>query len=142
MKIKDIPVEELELMSYTDLTYMLLKEKKKPMNTANLFKEICKLLDYSDDEYTAKIGDYYTSLNIDKRFILLESNEWDISDNHSVELVIDDDEEETDENLEEEEVEEEFDNEIEDFDSNDELEDDDISDLSIVDDDDDELEDE
>ena len=33
MKLKDIPVEELELMSYTDMTYMILKENKKPLNT-------------------------------------------------------------------------------------------------------------
>ena len=29
MKLKDISIEELELMSYTDLTYALLKEHKK-----------------------------------------------------------------------------------------------------------------
>ena len=97
MKIKDMPIEELELMSLTDLTYMILKENKKPMNTPSLFKEICELLDYSNSEYASKIGDYYTSLNIDKRFVLLDSNEWDIRDNHSVEIVIDEDEEETEE---------------------------------------------
>ena len=43
MKIKDMPIEELELMSYTDLSYMLLKETKKPMNTADLFKNIINI---------------------------------------------------------------------------------------------------
>ena len=84
MKLKDMKLEELELMSYTDITYMILKENKKTMNTPTIFKEICNLLDYSEDEYVAKIGDYYTSLTMDKRFILLDNNEWDIRDNHSV----------------------------------------------------------
>ncbi len=130
MKIKDMPIEELELMSLTDLTYMILKENKKPMNTPSLFKEICELLDYSNSEYASKIGDYYTSLNIDKRFVLLDSNEWDIRDNHSVEIVIDEDEEET----EEEEVEEEEEETIDEMIDSDDLEDD-LEDLSIIDED-------
>ena len=130
MKIKDMPIEELELMSLTDLTYMILKENKKPMNTPSLFKEICELLDYSNSEYASKIGDYYTSLNIDKRFVLLDSNEWDIRDNHSVEIVIDEDEEET----EEEEVEEEEEETIDEMIDSDDLEDE-LEDLSIIDED-------
>ena len=130
MKIKDMPIEELELMSLTDLTYMILKENKKPMNTPSLFKEICELLDYSNSEYASKIGDYYTSLNIDKRFVLLDSNEWDIRDNHSVEIVIDEDEEET----EEEEVEVEEEETIDEMIDSDDLEDD-LEDLSIIDED-------
>lgn len=141
MKIKDIPIEELELMSYTDLTYMLLKESKKPMNTAGLFKEICSLLEYSDDDFAAKVGDYYTSLNIDKRFVLLESNEWDISDNYSIKVDMEDDEEEETEEIEEDE-DEKFSDEIDEINEDDDLtdDDDDLEDLAIIDDDD--LEDE
>lgn len=136
MKIKDMPIEELELMSLTDLTYMILKENKKSMNTPTLFREICNLLDYSDEQYASKIGDYYTSLNIDKRFILLENNEWDISDNHSIEIVMDEEDEEETEEVEDEEIEDEeesIDEILEDDDIDDELED-----LSIIDDEEDE----
>ena len=132
MNLKDMPIEELELMSYTDLTYLLIKENKKPMNTPTIFRKICELLEYSDDDYASKIGDYYTSLTIDKRFILMDNNEWDIRDNHSVEIVLDDDledevEEEIDEEEEIEEEEENIDEVIED-----DLDDDDIDELSIV----------
>lgn len=133
MKLKDIPVEELEIMSYTDITYMILKENKKTMNTPTIFKKICDLLDYSDDEYAAKIGDYYTSLTLDKRFLLLENNEWDIRDHHSVELVLDDEENEILED--EEEVEEYETDEIsEDIDEviDDDLDSSDMDDLAIV----------
>lgn len=134
MNLKDMPIEELELMSYTDLTYLLIKENKKPMNTPTIFKKICELLEYSDEDYTSKIGDYYTSLTIDKRFVLMETNEWDIRDNHSVEIVLDDDlEDEVEEEIEEEEevtdevVEDNIDEVVED-----DLEEDDIDELSIV----------
>lgn len=141
MLLKNMTKEELELYSYTDITYMILKENKKTMKTPNLFKEICQLLEYSDDEYAAKIGDYYTSLTLDKRFVLLENNEWDIRDHHAVEFVLDSDEEEIEEveDEEEEEVvdefleEEEIDTVVDDEDIDDSEED--IDDLSIINDD-------
>ena len=136
MKLKNMSKEELETMSYTDITYMLLKENKT-MNTAKLFKSICDLLELTEEEYSEKIGDYYTSLTIDKRFHMLENGEWDLTENHKVELNIDDDEEmEIEEETEEsEEPEEEPEENIDSLDSiDDDIDDvdDDTLDLSIV----------
>ena len=135
MNLKQMPKEELQLLSYTDLTYRILKENKKSMNTPSIFKNICELLEYSDEEYENKIGDYYTSLTIDKRFVLLENAEWDLRENHSIELSVEEDDEE---GIEEEIEEEEIDNmEPEaDDDDDDELEDDDTLTLNIVEEDD------
>lgn len=141
MSLKEMTKEELEVLSYTDLTYMLLKENKKTMTTPAIFKLICDLLEYTDDEYAAKIGDYYTSLTIDKRFVLLDNAEWDIRDNHKIEVVVDDDDDDDDDESleqEEEDVEESDDTENEEtIDSiTDDLddEDDDLDDLAIIDD--------
>lgn len=144
MKLKEMTKEELELLSYTDLTEMILKENKKAMNTPSIFKKICELLELSDEEYANKIGDYYTSLTTDKRFLLLDSAEWDLRDRHKVEIVLDDEDDEDEEELEddsEDEIEqEEIDENIDEENDDDDLDDeDDIGDLSIVDDD--ELED-
>lgn len=140
MKLKDMQMEELELLSYTDLAYMLLKEKKKKMNTPQIFKTICELLGYSDDDYTNKIGDFYTSLTTDKRFVSLDNIDWDIREHRKVEIVLDEDDEE-DIELDEEEVEEEIEDDsieedLEDsIDNEDDLDDDDdLDDLAIVDD--------
>ncbi len=140
MKLREMPKAELEILSYTDLTYMLLKENKKSMNTPSIFKEICSLLGYTDEEYASKIGDYYTSLTIDKRFVLLENGEWDVRDHHSVELVLDEEDEEdtVEEETDDEEIEEET--ESEDIDAiveDDDLDDgdDDLEELSLVDED-------
>lgn len=146
MKLKDMKLEELELLSHADLTYKILKEEKKPLNTPTIFHHICDLLEYTESDFEDKIGDYYTSLTIDKRFIMLDSGEWDLRENHSVAInmedeIIDeeDNEEEVDSTSEDEEDNEEIDVEEEALDSTieDDLEDsdDDMDDLSILDED-------
>lgn len=139
MKLKDKSPEELELMSYTDLTYMILKEEKKTMNTAVIFRKICELLGLTEDDFSEKVGDYYTSLTIDKRFVMLENGEWDVRDNHAVEISLDDEdedevsEEESEEIEDDEELEEDIDTVIDDDDLDDN--DDDLDDLAVLDED-------
>ena len=133
MNIRQMPLEELELLSYTDIAYELLKLDKKPKTTRDLFKEVCDLLQISEDNMFEMIGDFYTTLTTDKRFILLDSAEWDLKEAHCVKTIIDDDED--DEEGEEEETEEEEDeavsNDEEDFDDiDDEI--DDLEDLVVV----------
>ncbi|HHU54796.1 MAG TPA: DNA-directed RNA polymerase subunit delta [Mollicutes bacterium] len=131
MKLKDMTYEEIELLSYTDLTYLLLKENKQPMNTPTIFRKICDLLKYDEEYYVEAIGDYYTSLTIDKRFVLLENNEWDIRDHHSIAITLDEEDDDddfiSDDDEDEEEViaetTEEFDDSLEDEDEIDEDED-------------------
>lgn len=136
MKLKDMTYEEIETLSYTDLTYLLLKENNNSMGTSEIFYQICKLLKYGDDYYSEAIGDYYTSLTIDKRFVLLENNEWDIRDRHSINVVVDEDDdyiEEEDNEDEDEELEEEIDEDDDYIEEDDESE---YGDLTIVDEDD------
>lgn len=136
MKIKDMKKEDLEVLSYTDLTEMILKENKKSMNTASIFREICSLLELDDSEYSNKIGDYYTSLTTDKRFILLDNAEWDLRDKHKINIVIDEDEDEDEEFEEDDETLESDNSEDESVEITDDevdLDDeDDLDDLSIV----------
>ena len=47
------------------------------------------------------IGDFYTTLTTDKRFILLDTAEWDLKDRHKVEIVLDEEDEEETEDEEE-----------------------------------------
>lgn len=137
MKIEKMKKEELEVLSYTDLTEMILKENKKAMKTADIFKKICNLLELTEEDYSNKIGDFYTSMTTDKRFILLENAEWDLRDNHKVEINLDLDDED-DEYVEEEEIEEESeevdeDNSVDITDDEVDLDDeDDMEDLTIV----------
>ena len=142
MKLNKMPKEELETLSYTDLTEMILREKKRRVNTPNLFKEICKLLELSEEDYANQIGDYYTSLTTDKRFILLDGGKWDLKEKHKVEIVLDDEDIEDDESEEEgadevvETVESEDIDAMDDEEGIDVDEDDEFDDLTIIDDED------
>ena len=131
--LKNMTKEELELLSYTDIAAMYLKENKTTKNTAELFKEVCNLLQLSDEEYSEQIADFFQSLTTSKDFILLESGNWDLKANHSVKVIIDDIDEETTEEEKEEEDESEDDTEPDMLDAIDDdnyITDDDTEDLS------------
>lgn len=137
MNVRKMPLEELELLSYTDIAYELLKSDKKPMTTPVLFGEVCKLLEISEDAMMDMIGEFYTTLTTDKRFLLLDSAEWDLKEFHAVKTIVDDEDEENEEETEDEEeiAEETEDDAVEsDIDDFDDLDDDsdDLEDLAIV----------
>lgn len=144
MTVSKMKKEDLELLSNKDITYMLIKEAKKPLSTADLFKQIIKLLDLPESTFENKIADYYTALSTDKRFVLLSDGTWDLREHHTSDsLKTDDDDDETDEEEDEEEEKEdsmEEDSEEDDYsDSDDNPYDDskeDLKDLVIIDDDD------
>ncbi len=138
MNVRQMPLEELELLSYADIAYELLKLDKKPKTTPVLFKEVCSLLEINEDAMFEMIGDFYTTLTTDKRFILLDNAEWDLKEFHSVAKIVDEEDEEEDEeessDTEEPEKEEvETEDEVvigneEEYDDDD----DDLSDLAIL----------
>lgn len=145
MSIKDMKKEEIELLSNKDITNLLLEEKGC-QNTADLFTQIIELLDLPKSTFDNKIGDYFTALTTDKRFLMLEDGTWDLRSRHNASKVIKVIEEEDDDledvsNEEEEEIidEDEFDIDSADDDTFDDN-DDDLKDLVILDEDELELE--
>lgn len=58
MDIYKMDKNELELLSYTDIAYHIIKQGKEPKTTVVLFKEICNLLEMSDSEYESLIADF------------------------------------------------------------------------------------
>ncbi len=141
MSIKDMSKDDLELLSNKDITNLLLEEKGK-QSTTELFQKIIELLDLPKSTFDQKIGDFYTSLTTDKRFILLEDGTWDLRSRYTSDKVIqveeDEMEEEEIEDEEEEETEEDFDSDLGDDDIDDG--DDDLKDLVVLDEDDMEVE--
>ena len=148
MSIRKKDILDLELMSYSDIAYEIIKEDKKQYNTPNLFKEVCKLLNLSDEEFEEKIGDFFTALSTDQRFIFIDSVNWDLKENHVVKVVVDEGEDDMPEDVsdEEEDEDEEEDNDddndidedLEDDYSDDDMDDrseDDLEDLTILDED-------
>lgn len=128
--------EELEQLSYTNIARLYLEENKTTMNTADLFRQVCTLLELSESEYQAKIADFFQSLTTSKEFILLADGKWDLKSNHKVKIDMDelyedkDDEEEFDDTLEDEEPDEE--DEFNSIDDEEEYAEEDLSDLTIL----------
>lgn len=89
MDIRKMTSEELDKLSHLDIAYNIIKTEKKVLNTLDLLKDICSLLEYDESVVENLIGDFYTSLNLDKRFILIDGK-WDITENHSVKIVVED----------------------------------------------------
>jgi DNA-directed RNA polymerase subunit delta len=147
MSLKKMTKEDLELLSNKDITSLILEESKKSINTADLFKRIIELLELPSSTFENKIGDYYTALATDKRFILLEDGTWDLRSRHTSDKVVkiaeEDEEDEEEQNEEQEEQDDDLledsydDTEDEDYDedTNEEL-----KDLVVIDEDELELE--
>lgn len=135
--------EELELLSYAKIAEMYLKENKKTMSTADLFREVCRLLGLDDNEYQERIADFFESLTTSKDFILLSDGNWDLRANHSVKIDMNDiyGDSDAEDDVEEEDNDNndlsEEDNYEDDYNENVEADiiDDDYSDLTIVDED-------
>ena len=137
MKFKTVNKEELETMSFDDIAYVILKEKGKKMKINDIFKIICDTLCLGDTAFENQIGDFFTLLATEKRFIQLEKGYWDLKENHTSEVNISDLEDDYDDDIiseeEKDEVYEDNDyyDDIDDMD--DDKPDDDLKDLVIVD---------
>lgn len=134
----NISKEELEQMSYDDVAYLILKNKKKKMNIQELFKGVIEVMELPSSEIEAHIVDFFELLSTDKRFLMLEKGFWDLKENHKANIIIDEDEEIIEEEKEEEILEEEIDEEInydDDVLDDDDAEDD-LKDLVVMDEED------
>ncbi len=142
--MKEIKKDDIENLSYKDITYMILSNEKKGINTLDLFTKIVTTLELPASTIENKIGDYYTSLTTDKRFILVDGV-WDLRNRHTSDKVIVDIDEEDDIELEEikeedapleDEYEEEYSDDVDNPDDFDDTDDDDLSDLVVIDEED------
>lgn len=144
MKLKGVKEEELETMSYDDIAYLVLKENKSKMKLLDLFNEVALQLKLDPSTVEEHVGDFFSLISTEKRFIQLENGYWDLRENHTTKIELDnlDDEIEDDEELEDD-IDEEDDNLNEEEDEmyidenkdiDDDESDDDLKDLVMLDD--------
>lgn len=144
--MEELKKENIENLSYKDIANLIVEQSGKGLNTLELFTKIVELLELPKSTIDNKIGDFYTSLTTDKRFVLIDGL-WDLRCRHTSDKVIvklDEEEEEIDEeNLEDDEIDDEI--EEDSYDSGDNDDDtfgdtDDLSDLVVIDEEDLDLE--
>ena len=136
MKFKTISKEDLEVLPFDDIAYIILKEKGKKMKINDIFKIICDTLNLGDNAFENQIGDFFALLATEKRFIQLEKGYWDLRENHTSEINIKELEDEDDDIIPEEEKDYEENEEYDYYDDIDDMDDDkedDYKDLVIVD---------
>ncbi len=144
-KIK-LTEEQIEQYSHADVAYLILEAKGKKETIQDLFKEVIELMKLPSDYFESKIGDFFGLLSTDKRFIMLEKGFWDLRDNHSHKIVIEEEEEDEDlSDIEVDDVPEEEDTNDEEINYDDEKieddeEEDDLKDLVVLDESEDENE--
>ena len=144
MSIKKIKKEELELLSNKEITHLILENSKKPVTTADLFKQILELKELPASDFESKIGDYYMALSTDKNLVMLKDGRWDLRNRHTsdtfAKAVVEDDEdlEEVDLSDEKEETEEDetAEDSYDDNDNNYDDNEDDLKNLVVIDEDD------
>lgn len=73
--------------SMVDVAFDILNETQRTMNFQELYHEITKKLELTDEESLTKIAQFYTNLSLDGRFVTLGNNEWDLRKNQTYDKV-------------------------------------------------------
>ena len=123
MKLNKIPKEELELMGYDDIAYIILQESGKKMKLIDIFKKVCDALELPEATVESQLMDFFELMSINKKFTMLENGYWDLQLRHKVDVIVEDGDEEDDLFYEKD-------------DDTDDVVDDELSDLMVIDPDD------
>lgn len=110
-------------MSMTDVAFDLMNKKKKPIVFSKLWEEVNQIMGFSASQSEQKIAIFYTNLSLDTRFVKLQENKWDLRNRHSFnevhiateELLINDDDYDSELDLKNEDKEDGFDSSFGDF---------------------------
>ena|GEM_PF-4462382 len=76
MSLKEYTQEKMAKMSLIDLTKLVLREEKEELKFKDAFTKVADLKGLSEAEKDAKIGQYYTDLNVDGNFVTNGANMW------------------------------------------------------------------
>ena len=73
--------------SMVEVGYELLEKKQGPQKFNKFWSEVGEVLGLDESEAEGYISDFYTSLSLDERFVLLEDNTWDLRERQSFDKV-------------------------------------------------------
>jgi len=74
-------------LSMLEIAYNVLSKSKKEMAFIDLWKEVVKEDDLTEEQQKARLGRFYTDLSLDGRFVALTDNTWDLRTRHKYEQV-------------------------------------------------------
>ncbi|MBR2809556.1 MAG: DNA-directed RNA polymerase subunit delta [Erysipelotrichaceae bacterium] len=65
--------------SMVETAYNIMSKRKTSIAFNKLYDGVCEKLNLSEGLKRAKISQFYTSLSLDKRFVVLKDNRWDLT---------------------------------------------------------------
>ncbi|OAO79465.1 DNA-directed RNA polymerase delta subunit [Anoxybacillus flavithermus] len=68
--------EQLREMSFVELAYLLLCEKKQTVSFQEMIEQLVAIKGLSESEVSARLAQFYTDLNVDGRFICVGETAW------------------------------------------------------------------
>ncbi|MDP4170123.1 MAG: DNA-directed RNA polymerase subunit delta [Bacillota bacterium] len=76
MSLKQYSKEQLKELSFIEMAYESLKDRKQAISFNEMMQEIADAVELSDEVVRSRIAQFYTDLNIDGRFLSLGENRW------------------------------------------------------------------
>lgn len=73
--------------SMVDVAYSILKNGPLSMKFKDMFDEVLKLKDMSEEDGKKVISQFYTNLTLDGRFVDLKDNEWGLRERETYDKV-------------------------------------------------------
>ncbi len=73
--------------SMTDVAFELLGKKKKEVSFTKLWSEVSQTLGFTPSQAENKIAKFYSELMLDKRFVSLSDNTWNLRQRYKYEDV-------------------------------------------------------
>lgn len=84
MSLKKLKASELEEMTYNDIAFYIMKDRKTKIKVIDLFDKVATILKLTKKAKEANIADFYTSISTDKRFIALDGGLLDLKNRQSI----------------------------------------------------------
>lgn len=77
----------MKQLSLPETAFAILSKEKDPLKFQELYAKLAAELEMSDDEKGAHIGQFYTDISLDGRFVGLTDNTWDLRSRHTYDKV-------------------------------------------------------
>ena len=75
----------MDKQSMIDVAYAIIKKEGKIFTFKELYNEVASNLEMDDATKIKNIGEFYTQLTVDGRFVALVDNTWDLRERHTYE---------------------------------------------------------
>jgi len=84
MKLKNYSEEQVREMPLTEIAYLYISTLKHPVSFNKLVDIVFSMADISDNK-SEKMGQFYTDLTVDGRFVTFSNGNWDLRYRHRFE---------------------------------------------------------